>query len=122
MELVTNQNMKTSIAASDLDTRAVNATKTFRWYYYIALTQFLMYFIVPILLFPGRAIVSIEVISALTLGLLVGGFLMLVSIVGMFRDKARRLVYIITISVIGLYFIWAAVSWASIEKMDYLLR
>jgi hypothetical protein len=110
------------IVTDNNDMKAINRVKIYRWYFYIALTQFLMYFIVPILLFPGRAIVSIEVISALTIGLLVGMFLLLVSILGFFQDKARRVLYSVTMGAMVLYFIWAAVSWAYIEQMDYLLR
>ena len=96
--------------------------KVFRWYFYIALTQFLMYFIVPLILFPNSVIKDIEVVSALTLGLLVGFFFFLVNILGLFLDRARRVLYGFVLSVITAYFIWAIVSWAYIEKMDYLLR
>ena len=97
-------------------------TKTFRWYYYIALTQFLMYFIVPALIFPGKVIKDIEIISALTFGLVVGLFFGLVNLAGLFYDRSRRYCYGIGLLLITLYFIWAIVSWSFIERMDYLLR
>lgn len=94
----------------------------YRWYFYIALTQFLMYFIVPIFLFPGRVIADIETISALTLGTLVGVFFMAVSVLGLFVDKSRRVLYTSMIFGVTIYFLWVVVSWAFIERMDYLLR
>ena len=96
--------------------------KVFRWYYYIALLQFLMYFIVPILIFPGQVIKDIEVISALTLGLFVGLFFLIVNVIGLFLDRSRRVLYILLSLVIIIYFTWAIISWAYIEHMDYLLR
>jgi len=101
---------------------AENRVKTFRWYFYIALGQFLLYFIVPLFLFPRRVIVDIEIISALTLGILVGAFLLLVALLGLFLDRMRRIVYVATSSLIAVYFLWAFVSWAFMEHMDYLLR
>ena len=99
-----------------------NKTKIFRWYFYIALTQFLMYFIVPAIIFPGKVIKDIEVISALSLGLLVGVFFGLVNVLGLFLDRPRRVLYKTILIFITLYFVWALVSWSFIEKMDYLLR
>ena len=96
--------------------------KTFRLYYYIALIQTIMYFIGPVFVFPGRVVKDIEVISALSFGLVFGLFFGLVNILGLFFDRSRRVIYIIILSVIFLYFIWAAVSWSFIERMDYLLR
>ena len=102
--------------------KAHNRIKTFRLYFYIALTQLLMYFIVPLLIFPGKVIKDIEIISALTLGTLVGIFFGLVNIIGFVMDKSRRTLYVIMLFIIALYLTWVIISWASIEKMDYLLR
>ena len=82
----------------------------------------LLYFIVPILLFPSRVIKDVEIISALTLGLLVGFFFLMVSIMGLFADKRRRGVYIVSLSVIGVYFSAAVVAWSCIERLGFLLR
>ena len=106
----------------DRVTSAGNNTRVYRWYFYIALAQFLLYFIVPLLLFRNRAVVSVEVVSALTLGLAVGGFFLIVSILGLVLDKARRMLYAAMCALVALYFLWAVVSWAYIEHMDYLLR
>jgi len=104
------------------NTQVENRIKIYRWYFYIALTQFLLYFIVPVILFPTRVIADVETISALTLGLLVGVFFLLVNCIGLILDKSRRVLYISMLSVLAVYFIWAVVSWAFIERMDYLLR
>ena len=99
-----------------------NKIAVFRWYFYIALTQFLLYFIVPAIIFPNKVVMDVETISALTLGLVVGLFFLVVNIIGLFVDKARRRIYVSLISILGLYFVWAVVSWADIERMEYLLR
>jgi drug/metabolite transporter (DMT)-like permease len=104
-----------------LDT-SESRVKIYRWYYYLALTQFLLYFMVPMLIFPGRVIKDIEVISALTLGLLLGLFFLLVSVLGLFLDRKRRARYIASASVIAVYFLCAFVSWSYIEHLDFLLR
>ena len=102
--------------------KAYNRIKTFRLYFHIALIQLLMYFIVPLLIFPGKVIKDIEIISALTLGTLVGIFFGLVNIAGFVMDKSRRTLYVIMLFIIALYLTWVIISWTSIEKMDYLLR
>lgn len=102
--------------------KAGNRIKTFRLYFYIALLQFLLYFIVPLVVFPSKIAVDIEVVSALTLGILVGIFFMIVNFLGLRFDKSRRALYVSILSIITLYFVWVIISWAFIEKMTYLLR
>jgi len=99
-----------------------NRIKIFRWYFYIALSQLVLYFLVPAILFPNRVVLDIEIISALTIGLFVGIYFVLVDILGLVLDKSRRTLYISMLAVIATWFIWAVVSWAFIERMDYLLR
>ena len=74
--------------------------KTFRWFFYISLIQLVAFFIVPIFIFPGRFILHIELISAMTLGLVVGLFFLLVNICGFYIDKVRRSLYTIMIILI----------------------
>ena len=102
--------------------RVTSRIKTFRWLFWISLLQLLAFFIVPVFIFPGAYILHIELISALTLGLVVGLFFLLVNICGLFIDKLRRLLYIVMIIFIALWFLWAIVSWLYIEHMDYILR
>ena len=99
-----------------------NRIKTFRWLFYISSLQLLAYFIVPMKIFPGKYIYYIEIISALTLGLIVGLFYLLVNIAGFFIDKRRRRLYLILIIFVILWFLWAAISWSYIEHMDYILK
>ncbi len=99
-----------------------NKIKTFRWFFYISLTQLLAFFIVPIFIFPGKYILHIELISALTLGLVVALFFLLVNVAGFFIDISRRPLYIGIFIFIGLWFLWATISWLYIEHMDYILR
>ena len=102
--------------------KSENRVKTYRWYYYLALTQLLLYFTVPILIFPSRIIKGVEVVSALTLGILVGFFFFLVSTIGLFLDRGRRSLYIVSMAIIVLYLSGAFLSWAYIEHLDFLLR
>ena len=96
--------------------------KTYRWYYYIALTQLMLYFIVPIIIFPGRIVKDVEVISALTLGPVVGLFFLLVSLLGMFLDRERRIAYVVSVSLIAIYLTGVTYSWLYLEQLDFLLR
>lgn len=102
--------------------KAESRVKIYRWYYYLALAQFLLYFIVPIFLFPGRLIKEVEIISALSLGLAVGFFFLLVNVMGLFIDRNRRTVYIISLSIIGIYFTGALVAWSHLERLVSLLN
>jgi hypothetical protein len=94
----------------------------FRWYFYIALLQLIMYFAVPAFVFPRRFIIDIEIISALTLGMVVCAFFLLVNVLGFFLDKSRRVLYASFLSIMVAYFTWVIISWSFIERMDYLLR
>ncbi|MFC1852611.1 hypothetical protein ACFL27_20630 [candidate division CSSED10-310 bacterium] len=96
--------------------------KTYRWFFYLSLIQFLAYFIIPIFLFPSRVILHIELISALTLGLVVALFFLLVNVCGLYIDRNRRSLHITMLLILGLYFSWALISWSYIERMDYILR
>ena len=102
--------------------RLENRIKTYRWYYYIALTQFLMYFIVPMLIFPRHIIKDVEIISALTLGLVVGMFFLLTSVLGIVLDRQRRSFYLFSASAMGVYMLAALIAWSNIEHLDLLLR
>jgi hypothetical protein len=99
-----------------------NKIKTYRWFFHISLLQLLAFFIVPVLVFPTRLVLHIEIISALTLGLVVALFFLLVNVCGLFIDISRRLLYVVMIIFVGLWFLWAVISWSFIERMDYLLR
>lgn len=99
-----------------------NHIKIFRWFFYISLIQLLAFFIVPIFLFPTGYVLHINIISALTLGLVVALFFLLVNVCGLYIDKSRRLLYIALLIFIGLWFLWAAISWLYIEHMDYILK
>ena len=98
-----------------------NRIKTFRWLFYISLLQLLAFFIVPALIFPNRLVLHIEIVSALTLGLAVGLFFLLVNVCGFYIDKSRRPLHLAMIIFVGLWFLWATISWLYIERMDYLL-
>ena len=99
-----------------------NQIKVYRWYYLFALAQLILYFVVPMIIFPGQVIKDIQVISSLTLGPLVGLFFGLVSLTGLFLDRTRRPLYLVSLAVIVLYLAGVILSWAYIEQLDFLLR
>jgi hypothetical protein len=96
--------------------------RTFRWFFYLSSIQLLAFFVVPALLFPRKYILHIELISALTVGLVVALFYLLVNVCGLCVDKHRRLLYLALIVFVILWFLWAVVTWSHIEHMDYILR
>lgn len=96
--------------------------KTFRWLFLISLAQVLAFFIVPVFVLSAKYLLYLELLAALTLGLIFGLFFLGVNVYGLFVDRSRRVLYISFITVIGLWIGWAVVSWSYIEYMDYLLR
>lgn len=99
-----------------------DAITAFRCAFYISLVQLLAFFLVPALVYPARILPHIEVMAALTLGLIPGLYFLIVNLVGIFADRARRPLHIFLSAAIGTWFTWAAISWATIERMDYLLH
>ena len=99
-----------------------NRVKTFRWFFYISSLQVFLFFAIPALIFPNKRVLQIEAISALTLGLVVALFFLLVNVCGLLIDKTRRSLYVVMIVLVGLWLLWAVISWSYIEYMDYLLH
>ena len=97
-----------------------NKIKTFRWLFYISLFQLLACFIFPIILFPIQILLYIEILIALTVGLLFGLYFLGVNIYGIFIDKRRRPIYIVIITFISVWTIWTIITWLYIEHMYYL--
>ncbi len=101
-----------------------NKVKTFRWLFYISLLPIIFLFIFPIVVFPipMKIILSLEILAALTVGVLFALFFLGVNIYGLFADKYRKQLYIVMIVLMSVWVLWAAISWKYIEYMDYLLR
>lgn len=99
-----------------------NKIKTFRWLFYISLLQLGLFFLVPVFIFPSSLLLSLEIMAALTLGLIVAIFFLAVNIYGLVVDKRRKALHIILIILTSMWLIWAAISWLYIEHMDYLLN
>lgn len=95
-------------------------TKTFRWLFYISLFQLLACFIFPVIVFPKQVLFHIEMLNALTVGLLFGIYFLGVNIYGVFIDKRRRPIYVVIITFIGLWTLWTIITWLYIEHMRYL--
>ncbi len=100
-----------------------NRVRTFRWLFYFSLFQLLACFAFPMIFFRMRMIrvlLVIELLNALTVGMLFGLYFLAVNIYGLLVDKKRRPVYIAIIIFICLWVIWAVISWGYIEHMRYL--
>jgi hypothetical protein len=97
-----------------------NKINTFRWFFYISLFQLLVCFIFPIILFPIQVLLYIEILIALTVGLLFGLYFLGVNIYGIFIDKSRLSLYLGIIIFISVWTIWTIITWLYIEHMDYL--
>jgi len=97
-----------------------NKIKAFRWLFYISLFQLLACFIVPAILFPNQVLLYIEILNALTVGLLFGLYFLGVNIYGIFVDKMRRPIYIAIIIFVSVWTIWTIITWLYIEHMYYL--
>ena len=85
---------------------------TFRCVFYISLIQIAAFFLVPAIVYPARILLHIEALAALTLGLIPGLYFLIVNLVGIFVDRIRRPLHLTLSAVIGLWFMWAAISWA----------
>ena len=101
-----------------------NKVKTFRWLFYISLLPIIFLFIFPIVVFPipMKIILSLEILAALTVGVLFSLFFLGVNIYGLFVDKHRKNLYIVLVVLMSSWVLWAVISWTYIEYMDYLLR
>lgn len=95
---------------------------TFRWLFYLSLFPILVLFLVPSLMVPLRLLPYLEILAALTIGVLFALYFLGVSIVGLFVDKQRQGLYVGLIVLMSSWVLWAAVSWAYIEHMGYLLH
>ncbi len=100
----------------------INKTKikTFRWLFVISVFQLLVCFILPIFLFPIQYLLYIEILIALTVGLLFGLYFLGVNIYGLFIDKNRLALYIVIIIFISVWTVWTIITWLNIEHMEYL--
>jgi len=63
-----------------------------------------------------------EIMAALTVGVLFALFSLIVNIYGLVIDKGRKPLYIVMTVVMSSWILWAVITWLCIEHMDYLLR
>ncbi len=96
--------------------------KTLRWLFYISSFQLLVFFIVPVLIYPAEFLPYMEILAALTVGVIFALFFLFVNIYGLLVDGGRKRLYITMAILMGCWIVWAVVSWLYIEYMDYLLR
>ena len=99
-----------------------NKIRTYRWLFYLGLFQLLAFLAIPVFIFPFEFIVDLELLAALTVGIIFVLFFLIVNIFGLFVDKRRKPLYIIMTILMGAWLTWSAISWVWIEHMDYLLR
>ena len=96
--------------------------KTYRWLFYLSLFQLFVFFLVPSLMVPLRILIYLEILAALTVGVLFAFFFLGINIYGLIVDKRRKKLYIVIIIFLTAWILWAFISWLYIEHMDYLLR
>ena len=98
--------------------------KTYRWLYYMSIMPIICLFVFPRIVFPipMKIIFSLEILAALTVGMLFALFFLGVNIYGLFVDKQRKSLYIIMLILMSSWLLWAVISWKYIQYMDYLLR
>ena len=96
--------------------------KTFRWLFYFSLFQLFVFFLIPSLMVPLSYLFYLEILAALTVGVLFALYFLGVNIYGLFVDKRRKKLYILLIIIMTAWIMWAFISWLNIEHMDYLLR
>jgi len=99
---------------------AENKIKTFRWLFYISLFSLGACFIFPMIVFPFKVLFSIEILNALTVGLLFGLYFLGVNVYGILIDKKRRTLYVAITIFIILWTLWTIITWLFIEHMRYL--
>jgi hypothetical protein len=94
--------------------------RTFRWLFYMSLFQLLVCLAIPIIVIPIHALLYVEILIALTIGLLFGLYFMGVCIYGIFVDKSRFRLYIAVVSFVTVWTIWSVITWLFIDQMRYL--
>ena len=77
---------------------------------------------IPVVIFPFEFIVDLELLAAMTVGIIFVLFFLAINIYGLFVDKDRLSLYISIIVFLSMWIAWAVISWSYIEYMDYLLR
>lgn len=97
-----------------------NRIKTVRWLFYMSLFQLVACFAFPAIMFPAKVLLPIELLNALTVGMLFGFYFLGVNIYGLVLDRKRRALYTAMIVFVALWAIWVAVTWRYIEHMRYL--
>ncbi len=68
--------------------------KTFRWLFYLSLFQLFVFFLVPSIMVPLEILFYLEILAALTVGVLFALFFLGINIYGLFVDKRRKKLYI----------------------------
>jgi hypothetical protein len=96
--------------------------RIYRWFFYLSSLQVFMYFLVPALQLPSRMVFHIELISALTLGNVVVMFFLLVNVGGIIIDRERRSLYTGLLVFVCLWLGLVALTWARLERWEFLLR
>ena len=68
--------------------------KTFRWLFYISSFQLLVFFASPVLIYPAEILLYMEILAALTVGVIFALFFVFVNIYGLLVDRGRKRLYI----------------------------
>lgn len=101
-----------------------NKVKTYRWLFYLSILPIICLFVFPIIVFPIplKSLFPLELLAALTIGVLFAFIFLLVNIICFYIDKRRKFVYVVGIIFSSAWILWAVISWKYIQYMDYLLH
>lgn len=94
--------------------------KAARWLFYLGLFQLLACFAFPAIMFPARVLFTLELLNALTVGMLFGLYFLAVNIYGFIVDRKRRSMYLTIMTLICIWAVWTVITWRYIERMSYL--
>ena len=78
-------------------------TKVYRWLFYFSSFALIMSFLIPVLIFPGKVLLPLQLLNALTVALVVGIHSLAVNLLGLYFDKERRVLYLIIIAALSLW-------------------
>lgn len=101
-----------------------NKVKTYRWLFYLNIIPIICLFVFPIAVFPipFKSMFYLEMLGALTVGILFAFMFLLVNIICLLMDQRRKFLYVGGIIFTNAWILWAIISWKYIQYMDYLLH
>ncbi|UCC43785.1 MAG: hypothetical protein JSU65_11775, partial [Candidatus Zixiibacteriota bacterium] len=76
----------------------------------------------PIFMFPPKYVLYLEILAAMTVGIIFALYFLAVNMYGLRVDKARRKLHAVMVVLTAGWIMWAFISWLYIAHMTYLLN